>query len=36
VQYAERDLVREAIGSSCFTDGVPGFILEQTVHQGGD
>jgi len=36
VQYAERDLVREAIGSGCFTDRVPGFILEQTVHQGGD
>ena len=36
VQYAERDMVREAIGSGCFTDRVPGFILEQTVHQGGD
>jgi monoamine oxidase len=36
VQYAARDLVQEAIGSGSFTDQVPGFVLEQTVHQGGD
>ena len=36
VQYAERDLVRDAIGSGSFTDRMPGFVLEQTVHQGGD
>ncbi|HZU18638.1 MAG TPA: NAD(P)/FAD-dependent oxidoreductase [Candidatus Dormibacteraeota bacterium] len=36
VQYAERDLIREAIGSGCFTDGMPGFVMEQSVHQGGD
>jgi monoamine oxidase len=36
VQYAERDLVRKAIGSGCFTDRMPGFVMEQSVHQGGD
>jgi monoamine oxidase len=36
VQYAERDLVKQAIGSGCFTDRMPGFVLEQTVHQDGD
>ena len=36
VQYAERGLVKQAIGPGCFTDGMPGFIMEQTVHQGGD
>ena len=36
LQYAERDLVKRAIGSGCFTDRMPGFIMEQTVHQGGE
>jgi monoamine oxidase len=36
VQYAERDLVKQAIGSGCFTDRMPGFVMEQTVHQAGD
>jgi monoamine oxidase len=36
VQYAERDLVKAAIGSGCFTDRMPGFVMEQSVHQGGD
>ena len=36
VQYAERDLVKKAIGSGCFTDRMPGFIMEQTVHQQGE
>ena len=36
MQYAERKMVREAIGSGCFTNRLPGFILEQTLHQGGD
>jgi monoamine oxidase len=36
VQYSERELVNQAIGSGCFTDGMPGFILEQTVHQRGE
>lgn len=36
VQYAERDVVTQAIGSGCFTDGIPGFVMEQTVHQLGD
>jgi monoamine oxidase len=36
VQYAERDVVKQAIGSGCFTDRIPGFVMEQTVHQEGD
>ena len=36
VQYAERSVVKDAIGSGCFTDRIPGFVLEQTVHQDGD
>src|SRR5205807_1823636 len=36
VQYAERELVKQAIGSGCFTDSMPGFIMEQTVHQRGE
>jgi monoamine oxidase len=36
VQYAERDPVKQAIGSGCFTDRMPGFLMEQTVHQNGD
>ena len=35
-QYQERDVVRQAIGSGCFTDGIPGFVMDQTVHQDGD
>jgi len=36
MQYSERDLIRKAIGSGCFTDRMPGFVMEQSVHQGGD
>ena len=36
VQYAEREAVKQAIGSGCFTDRMPGFVMEQTVHQDGD
>lgn len=36
VQYRERDLVKQAISSGCFTDRMPGFIMEQTVHQTGE
>ncbi|HAC46747.1 MAG TPA: hypothetical protein DCF65_11880, partial [Chloroflexi bacterium] len=36
VQYSERDLIKQAIGSGCFTDRMPGFVMEQSVHQGGD
>jgi len=36
VQYSERELVKQAIGSGCFTDRMPGFIMEQTVHQHGE
>jgi monoamine oxidase len=35
-QYAERDLVKEAVGAGCFTDTIPGFVMDQTVHQEGD
>ncbi len=34
-QYAERDLVAQALGPGCFTDGMPGFIMNQTLHQAG-
>jgi monoamine oxidase len=36
LQYSERDLIKKAIGSGCFTDRMPGFVMEQSVHQGGD
>jgi monoamine oxidase len=36
VQYAEREPVREAIAWGCFTDTMPGFVMDQTVHQQGD
>ena len=36
VQYAEREPVKEAIASGCFTDTMPGFVMDQTVHQEGD
>ncbi|HET9781131.1 MAG TPA: NAD(P)/FAD-dependent oxidoreductase [Candidatus Dormibacteraeota bacterium] len=36
VQYAERELVQEGIGSGCFTDAIPGFFMNQAVHQQGD
>lgn len=35
VQYAERDPVREAIGAGCFSDGMPGFVMDQSIHQEG-
>ncbi|MBO0703148.1 MAG: FAD-dependent oxidoreductase, partial [Candidatus Dormibacteraeota bacterium] len=35
VQYAERDPVREAIGAGCFSDRMPGFVMDQSVHQEG-
>lgn len=35
-QYAERDLITDAVGPGCFTDGVPPWIVEQSIHQGGD
>lgn len=34
-QYAERDLVRSAIGLGCFTDRMPGYVMEQTMQQPG-
>jgi len=36
VQYSERGLIKRAIGAGCFTDRMPGFVMEQSVHQGGD
>ena len=36
VQYAERAAVSAAIGPGVFTDGVPPWIVEQSVHQDGD
>jgi monoamine oxidase len=35
-QYAEREAVQEAIGLGCFTDQMPGYIMEQTMQQPGD
>ena len=35
-QYAEREAVRSAIGLGCFTDQMPGYIMEQTMQQAGD
>lgn len=35
-QYAEKDDVRAAIGLGCFTDQMPGYIMEQTMQQPGD
>ncbi|MGH3098158.1 MAG: flavin monoamine oxidase family protein [Streptosporangiales bacterium] len=36
VQYAERNTVSAAVGPGCFTDDVPPWIVEQSVHQPGD
>jgi monoamine oxidase len=35
-QYAERDEVRSAVALGCFTDQMPGYVMEQTMHQPGD
>ena len=34
-QYAERAAVRAAIGLGCFTDRMPGYVMEQTMQQPG-
>lgn len=36
VQYAERDAISRAVGPGCFTDAVPPWIVEQSIHQSGD
>ena len=36
VQYAEREEVHAAVGLGCFTDRMPGYVMEQSVHQPGD
>jgi len=35
-QYADGETVRSAVGLGCFTDRMPGYIMEQTMHQPGD
>jgi len=35
-QYADKEAVRGAIGLGCFTDQMPGYIMEQTMQQPGD
>ncbi|HEY7628649.1 MAG TPA: FAD-dependent oxidoreductase, partial [Ilumatobacteraceae bacterium] len=36
VQYAERELVATAVGHGCFTDTVPPWMVDQSIHQSGD
>lgn len=36
VQYADRDTVSSAVGPGWFTDDVPPWLVEQSVHQPGD
>lgn len=36
VQYAERAAVAAALGPGCFTDAVPPWLVEQSLHQDGD
>ena len=36
VQYADRPPIRDAVGTGCFTDRLPGFVMEQSIHQEGD
>lgn len=36
VQYQEGPAVSAAVGSGCFTDGLPPWIVQQSVHQGGE
>ena len=35
VQYTQRELIHTAIGGGCFTDRMPGFVMEHSVHQPG-
>ena len=35
-QYKERELVRGAIGLGCFSDRMPGYIMEQSMQQPGE
>jgi monoamine oxidase len=35
-QYADREAVRAAVGLGCFTDQMPGYVMEQTMQQPGD
>ncbi|MEN3283381.1 MAG: hypothetical protein V7607_4521 [Solirubrobacteraceae bacterium] len=35
VDYEERQLARDAVGTGCLTDGIPPWLVEQTLHQPG-
>jgi monoamine oxidase len=35
-QYPEREMIEEAVGLGCFTDRMPGYVMQQTMHQAGD
>jgi len=35
-QYADKERVRQAIGLGCFTDRMPGYVMEQSMQQAGD
>jgi monoamine oxidase len=35
VDYKERQLARDAVGTGCLTDGIPPWLVEQTLHQPG-
>jgi len=36
VEYRERQLARDAVGTGCLTDGIPPWLVEQTLHQPGE
>jgi monoamine oxidase len=36
VQYAEKDVVRGSMQAGAFTDRMPGWFLDQSIHQPGD
>lgn len=36
VSYAERAEVSAAVGPGCFTDGIPPWLVDQSIHQAGD
>jgi monoamine oxidase len=36
LQYAEKDVVRSAMSGGAFTDRLPGWFFDQSIHQSGD
>jgi monoamine oxidase len=36
LQYRERALASRAVGTGCFTDGLPPWLVEQSPHQSGE